>query len=194
MPAPRGFTLIELLIAVTLLGVVSLLAYRGLDGMHRAGARVEAEHARWQAIARCVDRFGFDVRQPSPRRSRRGGVDQPAWLGQPQAVGENGAQLVFTRKPLVAGQDEQRIGYRLRDGRVELLTWTALDTLSAGDDRPRTYTLLDGVGKFELRYLTPANQWSERWPLGNADALPRAVSLRLVMVDGADLTRIFALP
>jgi general secretion pathway protein J len=34
--APRGFTLIELLVAITILAIVAVLGWRGLDGIVRA--------------------------------------------------------------------------------------------------------------------------------------------------------------
>lgn len=191
----RGFTLVELLVAIALLAIVSLLAYRGLDGMLRAQARTEAEAARWQAVALFLDRLRFDMQQPSARPVRRGPREEPAWYVAPSPAGRQETEIRFTRRPFGDGQDEKRLGYRLHDGRIDLLIWPVLDARDGAGALPATYTLLEGVRGFELRYLSTANRWQDDWPVapGSAD-LPRAVSVRLTMADGIDVTRVFALP
>lgn len=48
--APRGFTLIELLVAITILAIVAVLGWRGLDGIVRARVALNAEMAQTRGI------------------------------------------------------------------------------------------------------------------------------------------------
>jgi type II secretion system protein J len=61
----RGFTLIELLIALAVMAIFALLAYRGLDSVLRLhqGAYAHEQHA--QAIDRSITQLEADLRQAS---------------------------------------------------------------------------------------------------------------------------------
>jgi type II secretion system protein J len=115
-----------------------------------------------------------------PRGVRAGAGREPAWLGS--AAGEQSA-LVFTRagsefslEPAPAGQ---RVGYRLRDGTIELAYWRELDHSESA--QPIVYPLVADVAAFQLEYLTREGAWRDRWPLlGEAD-IPRAVRLSLTL-------------
>jgi len=58
----RGFTLIELMIAITLLAVVAVLSWRGLDQIVRGRQVVTAVMANERVIAQAFDQIGSDVR------------------------------------------------------------------------------------------------------------------------------------
>ena len=61
-----GFSLIEVLVAVTLLAVVGVLGYRGLDQVRLASARLGQHADEWQTLAAAFERFGNDLRQALP--------------------------------------------------------------------------------------------------------------------------------
>ena len=60
----------------------------------------------------------------------------------------------FSVEPGAAGQ---RIGYRLRDGAIELAYWPQLD--HAASAQPVVYPLVADVAAFELEYLTRDGSW-----------------------------------
>jgi hypothetical protein len=50
------------------------------------------------------------------------------------------------------------------------------------------------VAQFELQYLDTELAWVDAWPRSERDPpLPRAVRLRIVLVSGEELVRVFAL-
>ena len=188
-----GLTLIELIVAVALLALLTVMAYRGLDSMTRANDRTLAESERWRAMTLLLERFGADVSQPA-RRPVRGPADAPlpAWWGR--AMSEpNGAdaQLEFSRKS-PPGRDESRLGYRLRGGNVELLVWGVLDRAPASP--AEVYPLLEQVSALQFRHLDAQGVWQEQWPVKDTEPLPRAVSIELTLAEGPSVKRIFALP
>jgi type II secretion system protein J len=103
--------------------------------------------------------------------------------------------LVFTR----AGPDAidepdsggQRIGYRLRDGRIELLYWPRLDNVATRD--PATYALVDGITRFRVLQLGADARWTERWPPSGVDGIPRGVRVDVELADGSVIERWLAL-
>ena len=188
-----GLTLIELLVAVALLALVTVMAYRGLDSVTRANERTLAESERWRATMLLLERFGTDVSQPARRQVREpAGTSLPAWWGRTinEPDGPD-AQFEFSRKS-PPGQDESRLGYRLRGANVELLVWRVLDR--APGSPAEVYPLLDNVRALQVRHLDARGVWQDRWPVVDAEPLPRAVSIELTLAEGPSVRRVFALP
>lgn len=76
--APRfldGMTLIELIIAIALLALITVIAYRGLNNLERSNDQLTHETERWKNIALFFSRFGSDVAQANVR---------PIHVGSPQ--------------------------------------------------------------------------------------------------------------
>ncbi len=193
MNRARGFTLVEALVAVAILGLVALLAWRATASMTDSEARLVAESARWQALDASMTRLEADLRASIPRRARHGNVVEPAWsLDREDATGN--ATLVFTRagpdaftEPGVGGQ---RLGYRLREGRIEALYWPQIDNPSTIE--PAAFQLLDGVAGFRIEALA-SQRLSDRWPLTGSPELPEGVRIALTFADGSTIERWFAL-
>ncbi len=86
----------------------------------------------------------------------------------------------------------QRIAYRLREGRVERLTWGSVDP--APRDEPAGVTVLDDVRALDFRFLF-VNEWRTGWGLpGSAERIPDAVEMTLVLASGERIVRLLDLP
>ena len=101
------------------------------------------------------------------------------------------AQFEFSRKS-PPGQDESRLGYRLRGGNVELLVWRVLDRAPAST--VEVYPILENVSALRFQHLDAQGVWREQWPVTEAEPLPRAVAIEFTLADGPTVRRIFALP
>ena len=88
---------------------------------------------------------------------------------------------------LESGSAGQRIGYRLRDGAVEVLYWPHLD--HPAGVAPAAYALAGGIARFDVAYLDGRGGWHDRWPLLGESAVPRAVRIVLTLDDGATVER-----
>ena len=193
---PGGFTLVEALVAIAILGVVAVLAWRATATLTDSEARISGESRRWQQLDAVFARMEADMRHAVPRevRAPAAGASAAAWSAAPNdSAGDT--QLVFSRagpdsidEPGTAGQ---RVGYRLRGRRLEVLYWSRLDDPSPA--APAAYTLVDGVLRFRVLQLTDAGAWSARWPLAGQGALPRGVRIELTLDDGGVITRMLAL-
>src|SRR5512146_489182 len=197
-PRSRGFTLIELLVALFVFALLAVTAYRGLNAVTQTRAHIDQATRKWQALDRFFARLDGEIAQVLNRPVRTAsGAEAPAWVGTPSATGSlEDAQLAFTRN---GGFDAdgvplppQRIGYRLRQNKLELLRWTALD--SAPYNVPSVDTVLEGVSEFNIRYLTSRLTWEKQWPVAaDTSALPKGVEVELVLKSGEKLTRFFSL-
>ncbi len=191
--AGRGFTLVELLIALAIMSLLSLLGYRAVASLADTEGRLAAEAERWRALDFFFAHLESDCRQAVPRRARVGNDLQPAFSATTDARGD--ALLVFSRAGaefvLEPGSAGQRIGYRLREGSIEILYWSAYDLPDGAT--PAAYALVAGVAKLELAYLDSRGAWRDRWPIFDEPALPRAVRAEVELADGKRLQRIMAL-
>lgn len=57
----RGFTLIEVMIAITLMAVLSVMAWRGLDGVSRANSMLESRTEDIARLMRALDQLERDL-------------------------------------------------------------------------------------------------------------------------------------
>jgi len=190
----RGFTLIEILVALAILAIVALLAYRATAAMTDGEAQLSAESDRWRTLDRFFARIESDMREAVPRASRHGAANEPAWWVETVDSAGNSA-LVFTRagpdfaiEPGIAGQ---RIGYRLTGDRVELVYWPQLDNVD--DAKTIAYPLVAGVRQFRVSQVGTGQLWLPRWPASGEIGIPRAVHIELALADGTAVDRVIVL-
>lgn len=185
----RAFTLIELLIALAILALTAVLGYRALDSLTESETRLAAEGERWRMLDGLFARLEADMRAAVPRDARLGNATESAWLGGDDALGN--AELRFSRAAsefsLDAGGAGQRIGYRLRNGNVEVLYWPRFDRRA--DTVPLAYGLVGGVARFRIEYLDARGIWRDRWPALGESPLPRAVRVELALRSGEIIAR-----
>lgn len=191
-PRQIGFTLVELLAALLVLSLLALMSYRGLGAVLDAREHVSGEADKWRRVAAFFARFERDVELAAPRPVREASGTAPAWVGNPGASA--GPLLEFSRFASPGSIDTpRRIGYRLDErGEIELWVWPGLDI--APNVQPIRYTVLSGVKKFEIDYMDASLAWVKAWPEPSGGALdPRAVRVRITLVSGEELVRVFAL-
>jgi general secretion pathway protein J len=188
-PGASGFTLLELLVALAILALLSVLGYRAVASLTDSEVRLSAETARWRTLDAFFMRLEADLRQAQPRAARVGAGSEPAWLGAADADGN--ADLRFARSgpefALDPGSAGQRLGYRLRNGAVEVLYWPYLD--NAAGTVPTAYALADGVTRFRVDYLDSHDALRALWPVDGEPPLPRAVRVELTLAAGETIER-----
>jgi general secretion pathway protein J len=193
----RGFTLIELLVALVILSLLSVAGYRGLNAVLQTREHIAEETRKWQHLAFFFSRLDQDVAQAVHRPIRgQGGLVEPEWIGHATPVGQDDAQLIFTRAGVPdqssAFLPPQRIGYRLEQDSIILLRWPF------PDQAPRTaairYPLLEGVREFTLRHMDVNGNWLDQWPASaQPGTLPMALEATVVLSGGEKIVRVFAL-
>lgn len=201
-----GFTLIELLAALIILSLLALMSYRGLGAVLEARDYTKQETEKWRRVTSFFTRFERDVRLAAPRPVRVPSGVAPAWQARLHAKPEGRLlpYLEFSRfapfAPAEGGEGvdpARRVAYQLNQNQeIELWLWPGLDV--AAGMRPVRYSVLAGVAKLELHYLSPNLGWVEAWPAAAADSpistiasLPQAVRIRIILASGEEIQRIF---
>jgi general secretion pathway protein J len=193
----RGFTLLELLVAMAVLALLGALGFRGLSSVLDAEARLQAETRRWNDLALLFSQLGEDMTMAAERPVRElAGRTSPALSLQGPTDDANQPHLVLTRLGAGDGSAAQsaprRVGYRLREGKLEYLVWPSPDAVPGV--LPAAHVALEGVESVQWQALDGNGGWVNAWPAGGpANELPRAISVRLALADGGEVTRILAL-
>ncbi|HEY1151437.1 MAG TPA: prepilin-type N-terminal cleavage/methylation domain-containing protein [Pseudoduganella sp.] len=106
---PRGFTLVELLVAITVLAIVAVLGWRGLDGIVRSREQLTAQMEQTRGIQLAFAQLQSDLEQIA---------DKGTVLNNHQNLMADNTRLVFIRTVLTenAPTQLQVVSYRIRDG------------------------------------------------------------------------------
>ncbi len=192
----RGFTLLELLAAMAVLALLGALGFRGLSSVLEAESRLQAETRRWNDLALLFSQLGEDTTMAVERPVRDlAGRTSPA-LSLQAPTDPAHPYLVLTRLGIGEGSAAQsaqrRVGYRLREGKLEYLVWPSPD--GAPGVQPAAYVALEHVASMHWQALDADGRWVSSWPAGRApNVLPRAISVRLALAGGDEVTRILSL-
>jgi general secretion pathway protein J len=185
----RGFTLIEVLIALSILAVIGVLAYRAMAALSDGEARLAAETERWTTLDAVFARVEADLRAALPRSVRHGAAREAAFAADVDANGD--ATFTLTRAGSAyddpAARAGRRVGYRLDNGTLEIVYWPALDNVAGAT--PAVYPLIGGVAQFRVGYHTHDGRWIAQWPVLGEPDVPAALRVELLLADGAHVER-----
>lgn len=192
----RGFTLIELLVAITVLAIVSLIAWRGLDSLVRTRERLEPEADEVRALLTVFGQMERDIGQ----------VPNPAFLGLVTSplnvrLAEGAEMLELARvAPVVPDRatEVQTVFYRVVDGALMRQATPPLPGFDRAEaERFETARLLGDVQEMRLRIWQPNFGWASPFDRIDTDASPTrsqappGIEVTLVRTDGKQFRRVF---
>ncbi len=188
---PRGFTLLELLIALSIFGLLSIMAYGGLNSVLTQRAHTDKAAEQLKALQQTYLVMQRDIEQVMPRPVR----DE---YGQTLRALVDDGLLQLTRggwsNPLQLPRSSmQRVGYVLEDHQLYRYSWRVLDR--AQDSEAVRQLLVENVESFTLRYLDGDLVWSRGWPPAlSPDVFPRAVEVVIEHERFGPIKWLFQLP
>lgn len=158
-----GFTLIELLIAVSLMAVLAVLGWRGLDSVLSSRERIVAVSDSLRALSVGFSQIDNDLRQAWPVRLRSLPV-APIGFGVEGTDAAPVLQLVREYDGDLVPPQLQRVIYRVRDGVFErgFSVWVNAATGLGGEVGQQSFTwqpLLDGVTQVQMRGWIDGQGW-----------------------------------
>ncbi len=176
-----GFTLVELLVALAIFALISVagvtLLRSGSDTQLAVKQRLE-DLSRTNRLANAME---SDLAQAVARPVRdTAGQPVPAFIQSDTAI--PGTLFGFVRGGW-SNFDEapraglQRVAYVLDGKALKRLGWPMLDGAAPGE----AATILEDVSAAAVRFRDEAGEWRSDWTANDANALPRAIELRLTL-------------
>ena len=183
-PSQQGFTLIEVMVAIMLMALVSLIAWRGLDSVTRADQHLQASTEQTEALLRVLNQLQRDL-------SLRASVE----LNAPTTAQEQADKAAGLAAVTVRSSDSK--GFRLDvirsapvagDGLQRVRWWLKGDSLYRAAAAPRQryplpaakdgLVVLTGVSDLQVRVWEADKGW--RQLSGNRQEEPLGLEFSLV--------------
>ena len=171
MKNARGFTLLELLVAITVLSVVSVIAWRGLDTLVMTRDRLEPEVDETRALLVAFGQIERDLAQ----------VVNPAFLGltsSPLNVRPaDGAMMIELARVAVPVPDRatevQTVYYRVVDNTLVRQATAALPYFQrTNTEQFENARLLDHIQSMDVRLWQAGVGWTPPGDRADAQAAP----------------------
>ena len=200
----RGFTLIEVLVAMTIMAILAVMAWQGVDGIMRTRnasqarldqtlrlgtviAQWERDLAALQETSALPSALAFDGASVRLTRRAERGMQLVVWSLRPGAGGGAGVLQRWAGPPVTGVDELQEMWMRSQQFQ---------------GNEPGQVDALDGVVTWQL-YCHQGTSWANCQSTGNVQddariALPRGLRLVLSFAEGSglagELTRDVALP
>ena len=193
----RGFTLLEILVAMAILAIMSVMAYRSVSEARVAVENSGGHMDRLREVQRAMNLLTGDFRTLAPRPIREpiGDGFRAALRRDPNAV--TLVELSRAGWPNSAGTPRgtvQRVSYRIEEHTLIREYWNVTDPTLA--NLPVERRLLKQVERIEIRYMNSGREWVTQWPpLGSAGdtgfrSRPIAVEITIMLTDYGELKRL----
>jgi len=185
-----GFTLLELLVAITVLSLVSLIAWRGLDSLVHTRERLKPEAEQVRELLVAFGQIERDLAQ----------VVNTSFvpLSAAPVVVRSGTPAGFQMirfAPVIEGSPSavQLVIYEVREGRLMRLSSMPTNSLDAPPATELVETpLLADVRVLQLRLWQPGRGWvpPEAASSPNPRAAPSGLELTVERADGRQYRRV----
>lgn len=200
-----GFTLIELMVAISLMAVLAVLGWRGLDSVLRSRERIVANSDAMRSLSLAFTQMEEDLRRSWSVRLAWPSVQTVGFQADPVSGADS---LLLLREGAVeSGGQVERVVYRLRGGVLErgFSVWVpvpdergaAATGAAAIAPEPTWQPLVEGVVALSMRGWIAERGWlpAAALPMSGTlavDALPvTGVEVALERPGGARVLRVF---
>ena len=180
----QGFTLIEVMVAIMLMAVVSVIAWRGLDSVTRADQHLQASSEQTEVLLRALNqlqrdislRAGVELNAPEPSKNSAEKLDGLAAVTV-RSSDSKGFRLDIIRSAPIAGDGLQRVRWWLKGDSLYRAAAPARDRypLPAAKDG---VVVLSGVRDLQVRVWEADKGW--RQLSGNRREDPLGLEISLV--------------
>lgn len=190
--APRGFTLLELLVAVTILALIAVMAWRGLSSLTATRERLEPQNEDVRAVLAGFGQMQEDLAQ-APVNARLFALPAPAV--RVFTIDGRTSLMVLRIAESPDGSRAtamQTVIYRVTDGALQRQGSGAQHVYLADTNMdPTSVALVPGVDEMQIRVWRNGIGWIVPVDANDTASAP-GLEVRLLRHDGTVLRRVFA--
>ncbi|NWN46431.1 type II secretion system minor pseudopilin GspJ [Pseudomonas sp. MAFF 301514] len=177
----HGFTLIEVMVAIMLMAIVSLIAWRGLDSVSRADSHLQSSTEQTQALLRTLNQLERDLALRASIELRTPGLTEDEQPDDLPAVSVRSSDNQDFQLNVIRSAAPPEIGLQ------RVRWWLDGDTLyratSAASDRyplpapKKAVAALSGISDLQVRFWEAGKGW--RQLAGNRKNDPLGLEIKL---------------
>jgi general secretion pathway protein J len=179
----EGFTLIEVMVAILLMAIVSLIAWRGLDSVTRADTHLQASTEHTEALLRTLHqlerdialRASIELREPLLNDNDDERSEQPAAISV-RSADDQSFRLDVIRSAAASQNGLQRVRWWLKDQTLYRAAATPRDRYPLPAPK-QAVAVLDSISDLQIRVWEPEMGW--RQLSGNRKENPQGLEIRL---------------
>jgi general secretion pathway protein J len=179
----EGFTLIEVMVAILLMAIVSLIAWRGLDSVTRADTHLQASTEHTEALLRTLHqlerdialRASIELREPLLNDNDDERSEQPAAISV-RSADDQSFRLDVIRSAATSQNGLQRVRWWLKDQTLYRAAATPRDRYPLPAPK-QAVAVLDSISDLQVRVWEPQMGW--RQLSGNRKENPQGLEIRL---------------
>ncbi|QYY84054.1 PulJ/GspJ family protein [Pseudomonas germanica] len=179
----EGFTLIEVMVAIMLMAIVSLIAWRGLDSVTRADMHLQASTEHTEALLRTLHqlerdialRASIELREPLLNDNDDERSEQPAAISV-RSADDQSFRLDVIRSAATSQNGLQRVRWWLKDQTLYRAAATPRDRYPLPAPK-QAVAVLDSISDLQVRVWEPEMGW--RQLSGNRKENPQGLEIRL---------------
>lgn len=149
----KGFTLIEVLVAITLMAVMAVMGWRGLDSITRSREQLDRSLASTRGLQAAFSQMQLDASQ----------VLLPAQIGERPTLWSDGSSLSMLRRVSDTEQATRmlRVTYRVENGELLRETEPTDNTIAqASKQTRRVVRLVPGIEALTIRlWMNDGRGW-----------------------------------
>jgi general secretion pathway protein J len=181
-----GFTLVEMLVAISLVGLLGVIAWRGLDHVIDQRERISLRDAQVERLIRTIAQIERDIDERVADALLVGPTETSAALPRSMAIAfdEESRQRITVLRRHPVGAGTVRASYSLDDARL------VRASVSQAYEQTDRITLLDGIAVFRTRLLSQQG-WVDVDAIGDTRAL--AIEISIERVSGERYTKVMPL-
>ncbi len=181
-----GFTLVEMLVAVSLVGLLGVIAWRGLDHVIDQRERISVQDAQLERLIRTIAQIERDMDERVADALLVATAETSVALPRSVviAVDEESRQRITILRRHPAGAGTVRASYSLDDDSL------IRSSVSQSYEQPDRIALLHGIAAFRARLLSQQG-WVDIDAIGETRAL--AIEISIESASGERYTKVMPL-
>ncbi|EKN46983.1 MULTISPECIES: prepilin-type N-terminal cleavage/methylation domain-containing protein [Pseudomonas syringae group] len=184
----RGFTLLEVMVAILLMSIVSLIAWRGLDSVTRTDARLRENTEQTESLLRAFNqlerdmalRASIEMQEPDLDGDQNDRSQAPAAVSV-RAADTGEFRLDVIRSAAVSGEGLQRVRWWLKDGTLYRAMGLPSDRYPLPAPKEGV-AVLGSIVDMQTRIWRADNDWHTLD--GNRENNPKGIEIRLTRETG----------